>query len=150
VPTTLETPSRVLIVDDSVRFRATLREALAKQPDIEVVGEAGSAKEAFALIDETNPSLILLDIRMPETSGIAAAKILKKNRPDIKIILLSGYDYDQYVRAASRAGIEGYVLKDASFDIIAHGIRVVAGGGSMLSPTVAIKAFRSDAAQVAN
>ncbi len=147
MPTTLDAPARVLIVDDNVRFRTTLRNALSQQTDIEIVGEAGDAKEAFALVEEMDPTLILLDIRMPETSGIAAAKILKKNRPDIKIILLSGYDYDQYVRAASRAGIEGYILKEASFDVVAHGIRVVAGGGSMFSPTVALKAFRSDAAQ---
>jgi len=145
VPTTLEVPSRVLIVDDSAPFRASLREGLSQQPDIEIVGEAGSAKEAFALIDAACPTLILLDIRMPETSGTAAAQILRQNHPNIKIILLSSYDFDQYVRAAARAGIEGYILKDASYDVIAHGVRVVAGGGFMLSPTVAIKTFRSDA-----
>jgi DNA-binding NarL/FixJ family response regulator len=84
-----------------------------------------------------------MDIRMPEMSGIEAARVMRRRWPDLKIILLTGYDFDQYVRAAARAGIQGYLLKDSPQEALVDAIRDVINGGTVLSPHIASKVIQS-------
>ena len=110
---------------------------------MKVVGEAASAEEALAMVPETEPDIVVLDIRLPAKSGIEAAKVVRREWPSIKILMLSGYDFDQYVRAAARAGMEGYLLKDAPQETLVDALREIAGGGVVLPPAIASKVMRT-------
>ena len=140
-------PCKVLIVDDHVMFREGIRVRLEQEPNIEVVGEASTAAEALTLLDETDPTIVILDIRLPDVSGIELARRLRKFRPDIKILVLSGYDFDQYVRALTRVGIEGYLVKDAPQETLVQALHEIAAGGAVLPPHIASKVMRSYASQ---
>ena len=137
------TQIRVLIVDDQQMFREGIRHRLSQEPDMKVVGEAASAEEALAMVPETEPDIVVLDIRLPAKSGIEAAKVVRREWPSIKILMLSGYDFDQYVRAAARAGMEGYLLKDAPQETLVDALREIAGGGVVLPPAIASKVMRT-------
>lgn len=137
---------KVLIVDDQQMFREGIRSRLEQEADIEVVAEASSAEEALASIPEANPTIVLVDVRLRDTSGIELARVLRRDWPDLKILALTGYDFDQYVRAMARIGVEGYLLKDAPLDELVQALREVDGGGTVLPPRIAskvIKSFRS-------
>lgn len=136
-------PIRVIIVDDHRMFREGVRNRLQQEPGIEVVGEAGNAKEALALVPQTSPTLALVDIRLPDLSGIELARILRRQWPEVKILVLTGYDYEQYVRAMARVGVDGYILKDAPQETLVQALREIAVGGAVLAPTVASKLMRS-------
>ena len=133
---------RVLIVDDHRMFREGIHSRLERESDIQVVGEAGSAAEALELVQETNPSIVILDIRLPDMSGIELARLLRKQRPDLKILVLTAYDFDQYVRALARTGIDGYLLKDAPQEALVQAIREIGLGGVVLPPHIASKVMR--------
>jgi len=139
----VEAPITVLLVDDHQMFREGIRRRLEQEQDIKVVGEASSAREALERLTETNPSIVILDIRLPDTSGIELAKRLRQQRPEVKIIVLSGYDFDQYVRALVRVGIEAYLLKDASQDNLVDAVREVNRGGVVLPPVIASKVVKA-------
>ena len=134
---------RVLIVDDHRMFREGIRSRLEQEPGVEVVGEAASAEEALALVEECNPSIVILDIRLPEASGIELARALRESRPEVKLLVLSGYDFDQYVRALARVGIDGYLLKDAPQEALVEALTEIAAGGAVLPPPIASKVMRS-------
>ena len=136
----------VLIVDDHQMFRQGIRSRLEEEPDIKVVGETGTAEEAIVLVDKTSPMIVLLDIRLPRMSGIEAARLLRKSHPEVKILILTGYDFDQYIRAAARAGIHGYLLKEAPQQALVDAIREIASGGTVLSPNIASKVIQNLAA----
>jgi len=135
-------PLRILIVDDHQMFREGIRRRLEQEPDITVVGEAASAEDAMAEVSRTNPTIVLLDIRLPGTSGIELARQLRQQWPDLKILVLTGYDFDQYVRAVARVGVSGYLLKTAPQDAVVHAIREVAAGGAVLPPSIASKVLK--------
>ncbi len=116
----------VLIVDGHQMFRQGIRLRLENEPDNEVVGETDTAEEAVDLVDKTSPTIVLLDIRLPSMSGIEAALLMRKRYPDVRILILTGYDFDQYIRAAGRAGIHGYLLKDAPQEALVDAIREIA------------------------
>ncbi len=141
--TTTDTAVKVLIVDDHQMFRDGIRRRLEEEPDMVVVGEAGSAEEAMELVETTSPSIVLLDIRLPNLSGIEAARHFRTKWPDLKIVLLTGYDFDQYVRAAARAGIQGYLLKDSPQEALVDALRDVVAGGTVLSPNIASKVIQN-------
>jgi DNA-binding NarL/FixJ family response regulator len=134
---------RILIVDDHRMFREGIRSRLNKEADVEVVGEAGSAEEALALAQEANPSIVILDIRLPDMSGIELIRLLRGRWPELKILVLTGYDFDQYVRAAAREGIEGYLLKDAPQEALVQALRDIALGGAVIPPGIASKVMRN-------
>jgi DNA-binding NarL/FixJ family response regulator len=133
-------PLRILIVDDHQMFREGIRRRLEQEPDITVVGEAASAEDALVKVSQTNPTIVLLDIRLPKVSGIELARRLRQQWPDLKILVLTGYDFDQYVRAVARVGVSGYLLKTAPQDAVVQAIREVAAGGAVLPPSIASKA----------
>ena len=135
-------PLRVFIVDDHQMFREGIRHRLEQEPDIEVVGEAAAGDEALALIEKKNPTVAMLDIRLPDMSGITLAKLVRERWPEIKILVLTGYDFDQYVRALTRLGIDGYLLKDAPQETLVQALRDIAAGGIVLPPQIASKVIR--------
>lgn len=133
---------KVLIVDDQEMFREGIRHRLAQERDISIVGEAASGEEALAMVARAKPDVIILDIRLPSMSGIEVARLVRQKWPDVKILMLSGYDFDQYVRAAARLGIDGYVLKDAPQDVLVKALREIVAGGVVLVPQIASKVMR--------
>lgn len=133
---------RVLLVDDHPIVRQGVQSVLANHADINVVGEADSASSLFACLDTLKPQVILLDIRMPGPSGIEITQRLKREHPDIKVIILSTYDEDEFLLGALRAGAEGYLLKSASAQVLASAVRQVAAGERLLSPTLVTKVMR--------
>jgi two-component system response regulator DegU len=139
-------PTKILIVDDHLMFREGIRSRLQMEPGFEVIGEAASADEALGFLEEHLPHVIILDIRMPGGSGIELAGVVRKRWPDVKILVLSGYDFDQYVRRLASIGIEGYLLKEAPQETLVNAIREIADGGAVLPPQIASKVMRSYAA----
>lgn len=139
-------PLRVVLVDDHQMFREGIRERLQQEPDITVVGEASSADETMIVIEATSPTVVILDIRLAGASGIELARSVRQRWPELRILILSGYDFDQYVRAAARVGIDGYLLKDAPRDTLVEALREIAMGGAVLPPAIASKVMRTYAA----
>lgn len=133
---------KVLLVDDHPIVRQGVQSVLANHPDIQVVGEADCAASLFANLETLQPNVILLDIRMPGQNGIEITQRLKREHPDIKVIILSTYDDDEYLLGALRAGAEGYMLKSASAQVLASAIRQVGHGERLLSPSLVGKVMR--------
>ena len=130
---------RVLVVDDHPIVRQGLVSVLSDEADLEVVGEATSGREAVGLVARLQPDVVLLDLEMPELDGIEAIPQLLTVRPGLGVLVFTAYDTDERVLGAVRAGARGYLLKGASADEIARGIRTVRAGGSYLEPRVASK-----------
>ncbi len=128
---------RLMLVDDHQLVRDGLRARLGDVSDICVVGEASNAQEALSLAASLRPNLILVDIRLPDMSGIELTAKLVDLLPDTRIMILSMYDNKEYVSSAMRAGAFGYVLKDAPSGEIIAAIKLVAAGGAYYSSAVA-------------
>ena len=124
-------------------FRDGVRSRLDLESDIEVVGEASSAEEALQLVAQVSPNVVILDIRLADSSGIELARTLRSQWPQLKLLMLTGYDYDQYVRALVRVGIDGYLLKEAPQEKLIEALREIASGGTVLPPLIASKVMRS-------
>ncbi|WP_020579182.1 response regulator [Actinopolymorpha alba] len=130
---------RVLVADDQVMVRQGFSVLLAAEPDIEVVGQAANGLDAVAKAAELRPDVVLMDIRMPELDGIQATRRLVEFEPaelDVKVLMLTTFDLDEYVYEALRAGASGFLLKDASAAELAHAVRVVAAGEALLTPNL--------------
>lgn len=121
----------VLIVDDHPMVREGLRSMLISR-DIEVVGEAGSGSEAVQKVRELHPEVVLMDVRMPDMDGLTATEIIKKDWPDIAIIIITAYESMEYLKRAVLAGAAGYVLKGISQTALSNAIEVVKSGGSLI------------------
>jgi len=121
-----ENPVRLLIVDDHALVRQGLRGILEREPDIEVVGEAHNGREAVDLCRALGPNLILMDVRMPEMDGLEATRIIKHERPEVGVLMVTMHDNHDYMREATKAGAAGYVLKDAHRDELIGAVRRVA------------------------
>jgi DNA-binding NarL/FixJ family response regulator len=131
-------------------FREGIRNRLARHTRFRVIGEAANADEAIKFMQQAAPSIVILDIRMPGPSGIDLARRLRREWPDVKILVLSGYDFDQYVRAFARIGIHGYLLKDCPQEALVEALDEIARGGVVLPPRIASKVMRSYASDSAN
>jgi len=118
---------RIMIVDDNATFREQLKEFLASELQIEVVGEAANGEEAILKARELQPDLVLMDVRMPGTNGIAATRQLKDELPELKVLMLSLYDIDEYRKAALDSGASGYVVKKNLVQELMPAIRAVFG-----------------------
>ena len=136
---------RVLIVDDHAVVRSGLRLLLEAEWDIEPVGEAGNARDAVFQARALKPDVILLDIVMPETTGLDALPQLRHENPDAKILVLSMQDEPRYVREAFAEGASGYVLKEAADNELVAAIREVAGGGRYVNPELGARLVAADA-----
>jgi DNA-binding NarL/FixJ family response regulator len=132
-------PIRVLIVDDQRLVRKGLRMQLGVVDDIEVVGEAADGVEAIAVATQTKPHVVLMDIQMPNLNGIAATKRLHIEMPDVRVILLTTFDDDEYIFDGLRAGAVSYLLKDAEDADILKAIRAALHGDAVMHPSVTAK-----------
>src|ERR1700735_1822178 len=132
-------PIRTMIVDDHALFRRGLEMVLDSEPDIELVGEAGDGTEAGEKAGETLPAVVLMDIRMPRSSGIDACRAMKAVAPSAKIVMLTISDEEADLFEAIRAGARGSLLKDIPLDEVADTVRAVDGGQSLINPSMAGK-----------
>lgn len=130
---------RIVIAEDHAFVQEATTRLLAREPDMEVVGTASDGAEAVALTKELRPSVLLMDIAMPECDGIEATRRVREACPEIAVLILSAYDDDQYVAAVVEAGAAGYLLKDVRGDQLVDAIRSVVRGKSVLHPVIAGK-----------
>jgi DNA-binding NarL/FixJ family response regulator len=128
-----------MVVDDHPIVRQGLVSVLEDEEDLEVVGTAASGTEAIRTVEQLAPDVVLLDLEMPDLDGVATIPRLLAARPNVGVLVFTAYDTDERVLGAVRAGARGYLLKGASGDDIARGVRMVHGGGSYLEPRVASK-----------
>lgn len=126
----------MVIVDDHEVVRLGLKSLLNRVADLEVVGEAGSAAEAERVVERTQPDVVVMDIRMPEGSGIEACRAIRSRWPQIKVIMLTSYSDDEAVIGSVMAGASGYVLKQIGTQELVEAIRRVSKGESLLDPGV--------------
>ncbi len=127
---------RVIIVDDHEMVRKGLRSMLASERAIQVVGEASSGAEAITLVDEENPDVVLMDLKMPQMDGLEATRRIRDKHPSVAVVLLSAYVNETYIQDASRAGAAGYILKDASRELIGNAIRAIHDGALLFSRSI--------------
>jgi DNA-binding NarL/FixJ family response regulator len=125
---------RLIIADDHDLVREGIHSRLVNEANIDLVGEAKNGREAVELCGLYEPDLLLLDISMPELNGLEAAKIIRQDMPDIKILFLSVYDNEEYVQEALRIGANGFVLKDASKAEMLNAIAMASEGATYLGP----------------
>jgi len=130
---------KILFAEDQVLVRQGICVVLQKEKDLIVVGEAGDGEEAVRLARELTPDVIIMDISMPKLDGIEATRQIKAFQPSATILILTAYDYDQYVSALLEAGAAGYLLKGINFRQLIDGIRAVHRGESVLHPVIARK-----------
>jgi DNA-binding NarL/FixJ family response regulator len=136
---------RVLIVDDHAVVRSGLRLLLEGEDDIEVAGEAGTAREAILEARSVKPDLVLMDVTMPDGSGLDAVPTLLYEHEEIKVLVLSMQDDPRYVREAFTVGASGYVLKEAADTEVVAAIREVARGGRYVHPELGARLVAADA-----
>jgi DNA-binding NarL/FixJ family response regulator len=127
---------RVLVADDQSMVRAGFRMLLAGEPDIDVVAEASNGLEAVDKARRFEPTVVLMDIRMPELDGLAATRRILAEDAAARVLILTTFDLDEYVYEALRAGASGFVLKDDPPEQLLAAIRTVAGGEALLSPAI--------------
>ncbi len=132
---------RLLLVDDQPLFRQGLASLLALEGDLEIVGEANHGKEAIALTEQLQPEVILMDVRMPVCDGVQATREIHQRYPWIRIMVLTTFDEDEYIRQSLQAGALGYILKSTPSGQVAAAIRTLHQGYSQLGPTIAPKVF---------
>ena len=133
------TTIRVVLADDHAVVRKGIREFLEEDTAIRVVAEASDGEEAVALVAREQPDVAVFDIQMPRMTGLDAARRVKKEFPNTRVLMLTAYEDEPYIFAALQAGASGYLLKTASSDELIHAVRAVAGGETALSPAVAKK-----------
>ena len=133
---------KVLIADDQELIRESLKIILDSKPDIEVTDAVSDGLEVIRSVRENKPDIILLDIRMPRLDGVSCTKIIKEGYPDIKIIILTTFDDDEYVFNALKYGASGYLLKGISMDSLVEAINTVYQGQAMINPDIASKVLK--------
>jgi DNA-binding NarL/FixJ family response regulator len=131
-----EKPIRVLLVDDDDLMRAGLRAVLSSDETVEVVGEAGSGRAAVEQVRSLRPDLVLMDVRMPDLDGISATREVLAASPDVKVVILTTFEQDDYIFGALNAGASGFLLKRTGPEELLAAIQTVAAGDSLLSPSV--------------
>jgi len=143
---------RILLAEDHVVVRQGTRQLLERERDFEIVGEAGDGEEAVRLASQLKPDVVVMDVAMPKLSGIEATKQIKAVLPTTRVLVLTGYDYDEYIFSMLEAGAAGYLLKSVSGDELISAVRAVYAGEPMIHPTVLRKLmarFKAPAAEPA-
>ena len=125
---------RVMLTDDHTLFRQGIRTLLSAEPDMEIAGEAANASDAVTVARQTRPDIVLMDIGMSGMSSFEATRLIRKERPETRVVFLSMYDDEEYLSECVEMGASGYILKDSPSDQLVTAIREVQRGGSFLSP----------------
>lgn len=128
---------RVLVVDDHAILRDGLKALLQNEPDIEVVGEAGTGREALKLTRKLRPNVVLMDISMPDMTGLLATEVIKQGYPEVKVIALTIHESETYLKRMMQVGADGYVVKKAAAQELTTAIRTVMQGGVYIHPDIA-------------
>mgnify|MGYP000918041236 FL=1 len=134
---------KVLIVDDQYLIREGLRMMLSLYEGIEIVGEVSNGKEAIQVLEKLEVDLLLMDVRMPVMDGVEATKAIKEKYPDVKVLILTTFDEDEYIFEALQNGADGYLLKDISSENLVGAINSVFEGNMLLQPDIAKKVVRN-------
>ena len=129
---------RVLLVDDSWEVRERLRVLLLQEPDIELVGEAVSGAEALDTLQRLSADFVVMDLNLPEISGIKTAERILAERPGTRVVIVSMQSDPHYVKKSFRVGATGYLLKDCAFEELVEAVHIVVAGGSYVSPEIEI------------
>jgi DNA-binding NarL/FixJ family response regulator len=127
---------RVVLADDHAVVRAGFRLILETEPDIDVVGEAADGREAVTLAALESPDVILMDVQMPGANGLEATRLIAEKAPDVRVLILTTFERDDYVFGALRNGAAGFMLKNSPPEDVIDAVRTVAGGDSLLAPSV--------------
>lgn len=144
-------PVRVVLVDDQLLVRQGVR-TLLDLAGIEVVGEAGDGQEGLTVVAEADPDVVLLDLRMPHRDGLWTLRQLRARGVEVPVLVLTTFDEDTLVLDALREGARGYLLKDVTLEQLAHAVRTLADGGTLVAPSITgrlLDALRADPAPVA-
>ncbi len=136
------TKQRILLVDDHEVVRLGLKALLDHHAQFEVVGEAANAKEALDQVARLHPDIVLMDIRLPGTSGIEACEEIIRHFPETRVVMLTSYAEDEMLFSAIRAGASGYILKQIGGEDLLHALEAVGRGESMLDPAVTQRVFQ--------
>ena len=144
-----DAPVRVLIVDDDDLMRAGLRGVLSSDEGIEVVGEAGDGRDALYRTRLLQPDVVLMDVRMPDVDGISATHQVLADFPEVKVVILTTFEEDDYIFGALSAGASGFLLKRTSPEELHAAIHTIAAGDSLLSPSVTRRVIERMAGQPA-
>ncbi|NMD54555.1 MULTISPECIES: response regulator [Tsukamurella] len=131
--------TRIVIIDDDPLVRSGLRMIIESAADLTIVGEGGDGAEAVGLVREHRPDVVLMDIRMPSVDGLTATALVRSEPEPPQVVVLTTFDLDDYVMRALQAGAAGFMLKDTPPRQLLDGVRVVASGEAMLSPSVTRK-----------
>lgn len=127
---------RIILVDDHRILREGIRSLLEEHDDIEVIGEAEDGRSAVKLVGELQPDVVLMDIAMPQLNGLEATRQIKRDNPDVRVLILTVHDNEEYIRQVLATGAMGYVLKYAAASELLSAIRTVYRGESVLSPAI--------------
>lgn len=138
----MKPPIRIVILDDHELVRKGLRALLDQESDLLVVGEAGTSAQALTIAKRLRPQLVLLDMKLPDASGLDACKQLLEESPKLRVLVLTSYAEEATVAAAIRGGAHGYLLKDVKPDELIRAIRTVAEGRGYLDPRITQQTFR--------
>lgn len=133
---------KALIVDDQELFRESLKVVLGVNPDIEVTDAVCGVAEALKSAGRDRPDVALMDIRMPGTDGVEGTRLMKERFPEVKVIVLTTFDDDDYVFGALKHGASGYLLKGSSLSELSKAIQIAHNGGAMINPDIASKVIR--------
>ena len=139
----------ILLVDDHALVRAGIRALLERLPEVKTIAEAKDGREAFRLVQEQPPDLVLMDIAMPGLNGIEATGRITKEFPEVRVIILSMYANDEYVREAIKAGAAGYLVKSAAAVELEKAIKAVTRGGNYFSPSISPSVMKNTAGHLA-
>ena len=133
---------KIMIADDQELIRESLRIVLNINPDMEVIGVTENGQETIDLVRAKKPDVILMDVRMPILDGVQCTRLIKEAYPEIRIIILTTFDDDEYVYNALKYGASGYLLKGVSVPELTQAVRTVVSGGAMINPNIAVKVVK--------
>lgn len=139
---------RVVVADDQTLLRAGLRGIVDTAPDLTVVGDAATGREAVELVRTQQPDVVLMDIRMPDMDGLEATRLITASS-DVRVLILTTFDLDEYVYAALRGGANGFLLKDTPPKDLLSAIRIIAAGDALLAPGITKRLIKQFATQPA-